>query len=583
MRAVPVLYGMLLSFTCAHVGFAQESPTPKTVLTESQRGRAEMLITLAEVERYAPQIASSDELYSFISILDDLDVLRANYQFDELGGNPVRKSALALTKQAIKWIRFDRDTEEDIENFLRWAPDETRYSATGMQTYFLNSASGKKEVLHWADVVAKAIAILAEQKSQAYVLNAYHELQGMVVNQALTATVLDDQEFLTLIKQSSSVPALRDVLSTLEQQAIGANDQVALKNSVTRVIATGQILHSLPVAVPIQVRNAPGQILQEVLEKLLFQGQSPEIETIEPGLTLLQAPQMMEMSGWMSQLVSRGIAPQQMSYVWQLSQKLLQKLTEAGLTRQVLDLKKTISHLKVLQMTYDDPIEGTYQGHVGGHETTLTLVNASPTAIIVGMRVLQNGSVNYEYSQRFVNYNTDTDEFEGIRFTPNDPQNSDNSTDRESFLRFTVKNGRLTGRFMVNGKNLPIDVTIKERLNNYSKLADLPLEQQLSSVSGDYTGGRFHLLLTQLEAMCSGTGYIRVRDQVVDVAFTSGYYNRRNGTIYLTSGEQESGKWLHVRGVIRNGVLQGEYIMGGRGRYGEPFTLKLLHHNRTRG
>lgn len=71
------LFIFLCGFLFATSSFAQQqNPTPDSILAEAAKGRIEMLLAMSDLERYAPQIPSGDELYSFLAIIDKLEVYR---------------------------------------------------------------------------------------------------------------------------------------------------------------------------------------------------------------------------------------------------------------------------------------------------------------------------------------------------------------------------------------------------------------------------------------------------------------------------------------------------------------------------
>ena len=196
-----LLGGMQLAGSVAH---AEQPPSVEQILARANIDRIEFLATLNDMERFAPAFPEKDHLFAWIGILDDLDKLSVQYEFEQFGLNPVIITGAVLTKHAAKWVHFVEDHPKFQANFMKFAEDHTRHSALEIQRAILMRESRIPQTLVWVQRIGDVWNLLREQEAAAYVIRSCEELQGFAAR-----NVMKQRDSMNLATQLEFVLALR--------------------------------------------------------------------------------------------------------------------------------------------------------------------------------------------------------------------------------------------------------------------------------------------------------------------------------------------------------------------------------------
>jgi hypothetical protein len=554
---------------CAPRAVAEDVPTPAEVLAAAGSSRSELIRTLSEVERFAPSLPAAEDLYPYIELLDELEALRIRFELDTFGANPVRHMAQVVTREALKWVRFDRETPEFLDVYLRWAPDDTRQSAVSTQSYYLAEATEAAGLLHWNEVAGRAIEVLQNERAQPYVITSYQDLQGIVIGRLLRLQELDEATALTVISSCHSTQGLFEIVQVLEQQAYAETDGDVLRSTIARGLAAQAAVKALTTPTPSYLATAPSQVLLEALQKLLFAGDAADVATAPALVAAFPGRLAVDLGGMLTQLAVVGFKPSQVEFLWVLSRSLVSQYEAMGLRRELVELQKVIGKLQLLRLAGSHGYEGTYRVRVGGSEGILTLANTSATTFVAGLGLpMQAGSGGMYIDRSFMSvvYDARRDEFVATRYALTMPGDQGEGGDGgNDVLTFTIANGTVSGRALLDGGFRSLSGTLVDPYARYdAEPASAP-----EALSGTYVGhgdsGR-QIRLDIVQTGPQATGNMVYDGGMATVRFVNGYANTGNNAVYLTTREQDNGRWLQIRGQIRDGDFVGQYILGGQGR-----------------
>lgn len=575
------------SARAADVGTA---PKPSETLALARKSRLDYIKAVADVQAFVPNMSTSDEIYGYILILDELEKIGQKYQLDTLGGSPLGDLAVLLTRNAIKWVRLDTDSEALQTTFFRWAEDSSRYTVAQQQSRFLFPLKEKRDLELWHVAIMRTIDLVTALKAEPYVIQAYDELQGSVVRKLLELrSQLTADEKSLLITKTKSVTALQEVLDFLTQEALQSKDIAYVKQTMGWTIALGNNLRSLKQSVPFGLKTAPGHILVDTIAKLLSNEEGPDASLVDEIMVNLAPSQITELSGFILQLYQdRPIPKPLVDFLFEITDRIMKKYVEMGLPEKLKELHKFSNRISMLKGFQDEGAEGTYRVTVGNNTGVLTIANIGSSNFILGLGMLfgdpdgqYEGQGTADFSLFNVTYNFRDASYEASHYAVDSAEYIPPNL-QSFFCKFRLKKAP-GGRFTIEGVFAnglgPMWKISGTQIETYPAFDKVPARDQLENVTGVYRGmagdSDLQLTLTQAGQRISGT--LSLSGFYANVHLTFSYFNRSRNVVYVTSGELDSGKWAQLRGQFSDEgrVFTGTFIIGGRGKL-SAFTLRKI-------
>ncbi len=329
-------------------------PTAEAVLKLARQGRIDFLTTVVDLQRFAITMTEANEIYSYIMILDELEKLAQGYQIETFGNSPLADLAGLLTRNAIKFVRFDLDAPAKWKAFLKWSEDATRSLSIQSQVQYIQPLKDKGELLHWHEIVLACIDQLIGLKASIYVMQSYDETQGIIVRRILELKqTLTHDEKKALFLHTKSTDALTEVLEYLRQETVVSKDPVFLKEAISWGLGLNTNLKNLNRPIPLHLRVLPGQIVAETLTTLLMMEVPLEIAKAKEILDALQPAQVSEIGSNLVQLYSHRLIPDHLlDFLYALTDGIYKKLAPLSSPEKMRDLGRFQQRLALLKLSH---------------------------------------------------------------------------------------------------------------------------------------------------------------------------------------------------------------------------------------
>jgi hypothetical protein len=333
-------------------GPSEKCPSPAEVVARAKASRVEYIKVIADVQRFVPNMSTSEELYAHVMILDQLEKIGAGYGVDLLGGSPVADLGVLLTRNAIKWIRLDSDDPALLRIFFVWAENSTRFSAAQQQTRFLYPLSDKKDLLLWHAKIRVSLDQMIELKADSFVVQAFDELQGTTVRKLISLKKdLTFDEKMTLINETKSVASLQEVLDFLAQEVLQAKDPQYLKHVMVWSIQLGKNLKTLKQTIPFHLLASPGSIVNDSVVNLLVADEPIDPKLVPDIIDALMPTQLGELGGRLTTMYSNRLIPDRMvPFLYELTGAILKKWAQLGMKDRVRELARLHQRLALLKL-----------------------------------------------------------------------------------------------------------------------------------------------------------------------------------------------------------------------------------------
>ncbi len=252
---------------------AAAQPTPRDILVQAARGRVDFMRATSEAERFAPRQPSKEKLYPFVLMLDELEREGRRLDVDGLAVDPVKDLGLALTREAGKWLRLDRDDDRFLDAFFKWSNSDTRVAAAEESALLAAASVRAEELLAWNRGALGALARLQAGRPDAPALRAFGDLQGLVARELIARRAeLPRERLLEAVESGSTPQGLDEVLAFLDLESETAAKPEARRLVLELSLHAARAARRLGPAAPLRYRAAAGALLAAGVERALFEG-----------------------------------------------------------------------------------------------------------------------------------------------------------------------------------------------------------------------------------------------------------------------------------------------------------------------
>jgi len=330
-RSTCLLGIVFLWFFCSPIISAV--PSPAEVIDVAKKGRLEFIKITNDLQSTIPQIATKEELYPLILALPELKKISGDLDFASFGADPVLPLAGVMTRNAVKWIRFDSDPHDFLTTFFFWSDDQTRFSSAHLQTDFVKRAGTKEALLKWSDGSAFALRAVRETQCEGWVKEQFEELQAQVVMAILKESkqfALD--ELGTAFSQLDGQMALSQVFSFIQQEVVRAKEVEAYQAQLSWLEKLSANVKKNYETYSLQTKLYPGQLMVDVLGKLLTAGESAKVEELQPILEIMLPTQWVDLGTLMTEIYSlKPVPSNQIKFVTEILGALKNKYEELNI------------------------------------------------------------------------------------------------------------------------------------------------------------------------------------------------------------------------------------------------------------
>jgi len=151
----------------SNLAFAQATQlTPDQLVQKSRESAAAMIAACAQIEIHIINAPDKSGVMPYLRILPELTKIALDYGLQDLGTRPDEVLGYTITKSAIKFMKWIEDSDEEIEIFLRYAEDASRYSVIYIQREHFYFVSDISALLNWNKKINFALDLLRKLKTE---------------------------------------------------------------------------------------------------------------------------------------------------------------------------------------------------------------------------------------------------------------------------------------------------------------------------------------------------------------------------------------------------------------------------------
>lgn len=572
-----VVLAAILSFPV----FSDELESPQVLLEKAKKGRPEFLVVVQDIERFAPTLPAKEQLFPYIQILNELEIIGESHGVDEISFQVIKKLGWVLTRQGIKWLRLDQDPTEFIAHFLSWSENSTRYQVAGQHVKLLVLVTDREGLLHWYERTSFSLQTVIDLKSEAYVVEAFEQLQASCVQRLIKIkNEISSDQMLGIMKSVRSMTAIQSIVGFLTEEVLRATQHTELEMFLKWGAVLSSNLKKLNQTIPFNILTAPGYLIITIVSKILNQEKVFEVELVKELIAALLPSQLPELGSFILTLYrDKPIPDSQLTLLGELSDRLLEEYQKLGLNQPAEEMKKFASRVALLVAGLSEEIEGSYEVTVRDKPGLINLVHIGNGKFFMALSVRYGGEVSADFSFFHVLYNSKQQKWEAVHYEVADP-NFSNPVNEVFFMRFVISTEagekRIQGTFFTAKLTSPVE---GKKTRSYLTFSNENRES-IPDISGVYLGKsrdvKFRLLIYQTAQRLQGTLLVTYKDNIpVSVDLEYGYYDPKRNIAYLSSGMFESQRWVHVRGeFFESGKrFDGQYIQS---VYGAIYEINLL-------
>lgn len=585
-------------------------PGPEEVLNRAAKSPSEMIAVLSLLEPAIASFTEKAQLYPYLKILPDMTALADRYQLDSLGASPVVAIAASLTRAAVKWIKLDEDSPQIISIFLRYAEDASRYSVAAQQrqyVHFIRDAEGLKL---WAVRVHECLEILGELNPAVFVLEEFQRLQAVIVHFFFNLkSVVSQSDSIDMINAIDSEAAFQELAVYLSKEANSADSAEKVSRVIELTIALIGRANLIEAGrgqsggVPASFQISSARIIVDAVTRIASNGLVVSDSLAESIPRVLNIQQLNLLAERLAYLRTDLLRDYQGSFFYRMTRETRKKCLEFGMLQQAASLDQALGRL-ALRVNFNHPKhEGTYAVRFGREHARVTVIDSGNSDILVGISIgaddrnplefrgMAPGIGILSFSFFNVEYNVEEGRFEGAyRHAEGSIYNLQNNYNMLVHFEFVDPSEdspepRIRGRVMYSiGGKTDFEGPRVETYDSLSEDAELVMESEgryacIESVARVRALESCELNMVQLGSKVSAV--FGLRNQAAGVPLPIGFYSTSKRTLYLNSGELESGLFGHLRGRFVEGgdFFEGMYIVGGIGRMYRFRAKKSGVHN----
>jgi len=545
-------------------------PTPAEIINGVKQGRLEFIKITNDLQSQIPQISTKEELYPLIMALPELKKISNDLDFAGYGADPVIPLAIVMTKNAVKWIRFDSDTKEFLATFFFWADDQTRFSSAHLQTDFVKRAATKEALLKWSEGSSFSLRAIRELKGEAWVSEQFEELQAQVVMAILK--VSKDFEMTDLAQVFSQVDgqmALAQVFNCVQQQIVAERTTQALNEHLHWLELLAVNVQKNYEKLSLQIKLYPGQLLVEALSKLLSTGESPQLQDLKPILEIMLPTQWVDLGTLVTEIYSHQAVPsRQLQFVTEILGVLKIKYEEFNIPGRKEALQQLADKILVSGSISEKDGEGIYQIDIGERRGVFILSSLGNGKYIIGVTIKPRNEKEYEVDYGFFQLTADpiNNSFEAHHFeqgVPTYPHRAYQTWDM--VFKFARENDQNHIQGELNNNNVSLKFKGVQTLKFSSFLQGKGSTP--STITGRYRG-RMGDKAVQLQLVKLGgdNSVAKLIIEHINLPFNYGYFTKSDSTLVLTTGELDTYKWAQIKGRFSEdgNSFNGYFILSGQ-------------------
>lgn len=541
---------------------------PEVLLEKAKKGRTEFVEVIGDIQRLAPGLEAKEALFPYIALLNDLKKVEETNGIAEIGENLVRSLGYTLTRNGVKWLRLDVDSDEVLKNFFFWSENSTRYQFAGLHIKLLVLKEGKEELIRFFEKATPVITWIEDLKSEAYVEEAFEQLQANCLQRLMKIRdQLRPEEMEGLLKQTKSYISIQSVLSFLNEEGLKTTNLEDLETYLSWVGILGKNLQALREVIPFYALAAPGQLITTLILKFLTVNYPFNAKWVSPSLEVLLPSQIPSLGSSILMLFKDKTIPHEiLDVLFELSSQLLEKYRELNLGNETNEMRKFASQIVLLQASRNNQVEGSYEVTLRDKPGLVNLIHLGNGKFFMGISVRYGGEVSVDFSFFHITFNNKKQIWEAAHYEPNDPVTS-NPVNEVFFTEFQISpeegNNKIKGTLFTAKLTSPYQ---GKQTRKYIEYVGEPAEK-IKEVGGVFTGNegayQFRLLIFQVEQRLQGVILVTSPGRIpVNVDLEYGYYDPRKNVAYLTSGRFESFRWVQIRGQFsdQGRKFEGQYI-----------------------
>lgn len=559
-------------------------PTPAEIIEGVKKGRLEFIKITHDLQSKIPQIPTKEELYPLIMALPELKKISNELDFAGYGADPVLPLALIMTKNAVKWIRFDSDSKEFLTTFFLWSDDQTRFSSAHLQTDFVKRASTKESLLKWTEGSSFALRAIRELKGEAWVSEQFEELQAQVVMAILKANKeFEMTELAHVFSQVDGQMALAQVFNFVQQQIVAEKNIHPLKAQLHWLELLATNVSTNYEKFSLQIKLYPGQLMVEVLGKLLVAGESPKLDELKPILDVLLPTQWVDLGTLITEIYSHQAVPAgQIQFVTDVLGVLKTRYEEFNIPGRKEALQQLADKILVSGAISEKDAEGVYQIDIGERSGVFILSSVGNGKYIISVTIRPRDEHEYEVDYGFFQLTSDPvkNSFEAHHFeqgSPTYPHRAYQTWD----MVFQLVNDN--GQNHIQGELNNNNVTLKFKGSQSLKFSTVLQNRgwNPSTVTGRYRGfmGEKSVEL-QLVKLGGDNSVAKLIIDHINLPFNYGYFTKIDCTLVLTTGELDTYKWAQIKGRFSEdgNSFNGYFILSGQSEI-TPISLDRVVSN----
>ncbi|MFM8268973.1 MAG: hypothetical protein ACKN9V_02200 [Pseudomonadota bacterium] len=563
-KFMPVPLALALSLKV----FGASLLSPEEILEKAKKSRTEFVEAVGEVQRIAPTLSSKEAFFPYIKILDDLKKIGDSFGAAEMGEDIVQSLGYILTRNGIKWLRLDVDSQDFIELYFRWSENSTRYQVAGTHIKLLVLVVDKENLIFWFERTTFALDFVSKMKSEAYVQEAFEQLQANCLQRLMKIRQeLQPEQILDLLKKTTSLLAIQSVLAFLNEEGLKTTNPDDLETYLKWTAILGANLQAINQVVPFYILSAPGQLLITIVTKFLTLNRPFDSQIIPAILKTLLPSQIPNLgSTVMAFYKDKFIHEEIIDLLVILSSQLFEEYLKLNLGNETQEMRKFLSQVTLLQAGLSNQIEGSYEVIISEKPGLINFIHLGNGKFFMGISVRYGGEVSADFSFFYVTFNTKTQSWEAAHYDPSDPVSSNpvNEVFYTTFKIIPESSGNAIEGTMFTAK---LTSPYRGRKTGGYLQFNSDVRDRIPEVAGVYRGEdrgyQFRLLIYQVEQRLQGVILVTSPTNIpVNVDLEYGYYDPRRNVAYLTSGRFESLRWVQVRGEFFDSAkrFEGQYV-----------------------
>jgi hypothetical protein len=542
--------------------------SPDVAIEESMASKSSFLMVVGILKAKAPSMQSYDEVQAYMAVLNQFQTIEDDLQiFDEYGYSPTKDLGRALSDAALKWVDYQKDSEDNLLLFLQWADDAAIYRS-------LNSNSQRIHLIEDLDQASSLFIRLSDLMNVVFpsvsnlVKESFYHYHSLIMARAFTfREQIDVQAMDIFVRRVSDPASIGELYSSLESMIYRQEtDYDALKQIPGLIDHLNTRVGTLPMVFPSYIKEKPGELMIELVARFIQEDLDFDPELVFSNLNAKQVVSLSERLRYSNH--QRLIHAH--SATLKLASLLGEHLKAEGRAEGAKGMELFASKTYMKAFIEDHDFEGVYNLTVDKKKGILTIVRVDDENLSMVLD-LGSGQTRLSYALQTTTFNVKEGLFESHRFEVTDPR-FPGGGQRNYYFRFQLdfpdSMPVITGQFSDG-------VRFYEKVNGRRTFAfdaiDAPAKMPVGNFTGDYHFEGFRLGLTKREKSISATlvfPHLSDPSLRLQVNLNFGFYDEVNNILLLTSQEFQSGKVTHLRGrFIDQDRIRVDYIIGGSGGY----------------